>query len=153
MRFSGRAAEPPPGADVIGRYSADAEYICAGFWPGDARHPESAFFSYASPRPEGIEEAAIEPGAAGWSAELGEFLLPYDAVRAAPDPRQACSTSWRRPTSLPPASGVGILRSQRSSTLHRSFAPPAPAFEARRGRLQTRECLVSEMPMQRFGAQ
>lgn len=89
MRFSGRAAEPPPGADVITRYSADAEHICAGFWAGDARYPEPAFFSYASPSPEGIAGAAIEPAAAGWSAELGEFLLPYDAVRTAPDPRQA----------------------------------------------------------------
>jgi hypothetical protein len=89
MRFSGRPAEPPPGADVIIRYSADAEHVCAGFWPGHGQHPEPAFFSYASPRPEGIEEAAVAPDAAGWSAELGEFLLPYDAVRTAPDPRCA----------------------------------------------------------------
>ena len=89
MRFSGRPAEPPPGADVITRYSNDAEHVCAGFWPGDARFPEAAFFAYASPRPEGIEAAELEPEPARWSDELGEFLLPYDAVRVAPDPREA----------------------------------------------------------------
>jgi hypothetical protein len=89
MRFSGRPAEPPPGADVIVRHSADAEHVCAGFWPGDARLAEPAFFAYASPAPPGIEQAGIGPAAAGWSRELGEFVLAYDAVASAPDPRGA----------------------------------------------------------------
>jgi hypothetical protein len=89
MRFSGRPAEPPPGAGVLARYSSDAEHVCAGFWPGDVRHPEASFFAYGSPRPQGVERAAVEPPAAHWSDELGEFLLPYDAVRTAPDPRRA----------------------------------------------------------------
>ena len=89
MRFSGRATEPPAGADVLTRYSADAEHVCAGFWPGDGRLPEPAFFAYASPAPAGIEEAEIAPAAARWSPELGEFLLPYETVRAAPDSRAA----------------------------------------------------------------
>lgn len=89
MRFSGRPTEPPPGADVITRYSSDAEHVCAGFWPGHVQYPEPTFFAYASPRPEGIEQATLAPAAAAWSAELGEFLLPYDAVRTAPDPRGA----------------------------------------------------------------
>ena len=89
MLFSGRSNEPPPDADVITRYSSDAEHVCAGFWPGDARLPEPAFFAYALPAPPGIEEAEIGPAAAGWSADLGEFVLPYDAVRTAPDPSAA----------------------------------------------------------------
>jgi len=89
MLFSGRPAEPPAGAGVIGRYSADAEHFCAGFWPGDSRLAEPAFFAYASPAAPGIEEAEIGPAAAGWGAELGEFVLLYDAVRSAPDPRAA----------------------------------------------------------------
>jgi hypothetical protein len=88
-RFSGRPAEPPAGADVITRHAADAEQATAGFWPGDARLEEPAFFAYTSPRPEGIEQAAVEPEAAGWSVAIGEFLLPYEAVRTAPEPRQA----------------------------------------------------------------
>ena len=61
----------------------------AGFWPGDARLTEPAFFAYTYPRPAGIEQAEVKPEAAYWSAELGEFFLPYEAVRTAADPRQA----------------------------------------------------------------
>ena len=85
-RYSGRPATPPPDAGIIYRRSADAEQICAGFWPGDERHPQPAFFAYLYPKPDGIESVAVEPRAAGWDAQLGEFVLPYDAVRSAPDP-------------------------------------------------------------------
>jgi hypothetical protein len=88
-RFSGRPVTPPPDADVITRYGGDAEQAGAGFWPGDARLTEPAFFAYTYPRPDGIEQAEIEPAAARWSVELGEFLLPYEAVRTAADPRRA----------------------------------------------------------------
>ena len=88
-RFSGRPAQPPPGADTITRYGGDAEQICGGFWPGHPQHPAPAFFAYGYPKPEGIERASIRPAGAAWNAELGEFLFPYDAMRAAPDPRQA----------------------------------------------------------------
>jgi hypothetical protein len=104
IRFSGRDAEPPPDADLITRYSADAEQICAGFWPGDVRHPEPGFFAYAFPHPKGVEKAEIAPAEAGWSPELGEFLLPYEAVRTAPDPRRALldflETTYRAPAGL-----------------------------------------------------
>ena len=86
-RYSGRPATPPPGADVIYRHSADAEQICAGFWPGDERFPRPAFFSYPYPKPDGVEDIAIAPDTAGWDSTLGEFLLDYDAVRASTDPR------------------------------------------------------------------
>ena len=88
-RFSGRSVEPPPDADVITRLGGDAEQACGGFWPGDARLTEPAFFAYTYPRPEGIEQGQVKPEAAYWSVELGEFFLPYEAVRTAADPRQA----------------------------------------------------------------
>jgi hypothetical protein len=88
-RFSGRPATPPPGADVIMRLSEDAEQVCAGFWPGDARIPYPALFAYGYPRPAGIELAEPRPQAARWVEEAGLFMLPYDAVRAAPDPEAA----------------------------------------------------------------
>ncbi len=59
----------------------------AGFWPGDPKNSAAAFYAYTSPKPDGIEAAPIEPDAAGWSNPLGEFLLPYEAIRSAPDPR------------------------------------------------------------------
>jgi hypothetical protein len=88
-RFSGRAAQPPPGAGVIERMSADAEQICAGFWPGHARYPRAAFFSYTYPKPDGIELEVIGPAGAAWSTELGEFALPYEEVRASESPEAA----------------------------------------------------------------
>jgi hypothetical protein len=88
-RFSGRPAQPPPGSDVIYRGAMDAEQIEFGFWPGDDRFREAAFFSYTYPKPRGIEQATIRPPAAFWSDSLGEMLLRYDDVRRAPSPRDA----------------------------------------------------------------
>ena len=88
-RFSGRAVEPPAGAGIIRRVGGDAEQVCVGFWPGNDRLTEPAFFAYAYPKPEGVELAALRPPAAAWNPALGEFVLPYDAVRRSPDPRQA----------------------------------------------------------------
>jgi hypothetical protein len=39
--------------------------------------------------PDGFKTSAVRPEAAFFSEGLGEFLLPYDAVRAAPDPDEA----------------------------------------------------------------
>jgi Family of unknown function (DUF5996) len=88
-RFSGRPAEPPPGAGFLERMSADAEQICVGFWPGHQRYPRAALFSYTYPKPDGIEEESIQPPGAAWSKDLGEFALPYDDVRASQSPEDA----------------------------------------------------------------
>jgi hypothetical protein len=86
--FSGRPADPPSG-DFIMRNSATAEQIEIGWWPGDARYPHAAFFAFAFPAVEGLETATLSPPAARWHAELGEFILDWDDVRAAPDPFEA----------------------------------------------------------------
>jgi Family of unknown function (DUF5996) len=88
-RYSGRPAEPPPGSDPIRRRAMDAEEVAFGFWPGDDAYPEPAFYSYTYPKPPGLEEAPLQPAGASWSAEMGEFLLPYEAVRQAEAPRAA----------------------------------------------------------------
>ena len=88
-RFSGRAVEPRPGAGLIERKSGDAEQVCAGFWPGDSRFPQPAFFSYTYPKPDGIESQAIEPAQAGWNSQIGEFALLYDDVRTSASPGEA----------------------------------------------------------------
>jgi hypothetical protein len=88
-RYSGRPVQPAKEWGIIRRVGGDAEQCCVGFWPGNAALPEPAFFAYAYPKPEGIESAALRPAAAGWRPALGEFILPYDAVRNSPDPRQA----------------------------------------------------------------
>ena len=88
-RFSGRLLDPPPGADTITRYAHDAEQWCAGFWPGDEKVREPAFFAYTWPKPGGSEQAELEPDGAWWNDDMGLFLLPYEAVRAGADPREA----------------------------------------------------------------
>ncbi|MEM9195544.1 MAG: DUF5996 family protein, partial [Myxococcota bacterium] len=45
-------------------------------------------YGYAVPQPSGLEAAKIEPAAAEYSTDLGEFILPYDAVRTAADPER-----------------------------------------------------------------
>lgn len=87
-RFSGRPATPPSG-DTITAAAMDAEEICAGFWPGDDRFPEPAFWCYAYPKPQGAERLTVRPSAAFWSDALGEFVLRYEDVRSAGSPRAA----------------------------------------------------------------
>ena len=89
LRFSGRRVAPPADAGIIRRVGGDAEAVCVGFWPGNAAVPEPALFAYAYPAPDGIASAAIHPAAAAWNAAVGEFILPYEAVRRSRDPRQA----------------------------------------------------------------
>jgi len=90
-RFSGRAAPLHPGGiahlpDSVTREAYSHEVSSAGFWPGNDAFPTAAFYSYAYPSPAGFAEARVEPEGAFWSKELGEWLLPYEAVRAADDP-------------------------------------------------------------------
>jgi len=85
-RYSGAPAEPSADADVITRRSHDAEQIVVGFWPGDERTPEAAFFAYGYPQPEGIDDATIAPDNTYWSAEQGLFILRYDDLRRESEP-------------------------------------------------------------------
>jgi hypothetical protein len=88
-RFSGRRAPAHPGGApncgprvMLEAYSH--EVCSAGYWPGGG--PEGVFYSYVYPEPEGYREYPIEPSGAYFSAELGEFVLPYQLVRTAADP-------------------------------------------------------------------
>ena len=99
-RFSGRAAPPHPGGfpslpDAVTREAYSHEVSSAGFWPGGNGAEEAMFYSYASPAPAGFGDAAAAPEAARWDAGLGEFLLPYEAVRTAPDPEIALTAFLR----------------------------------------------------------
>jgi hypothetical protein len=57
-----------------------------GFWPGGEAFPKPVFYSYAYPEPDGYSEAKVKPAGAFYSEDMGEFILPYDDVRAAADP-------------------------------------------------------------------
>jgi hypothetical protein len=91
-RFSGRTAPPHPGGvpglpDSVAREAYSHEVSSAGFWPGGGPIDYAAFYSYAYPAPPGFADARVRPADAFFSKELGEFILPYDAVRAARDPQ------------------------------------------------------------------
>src|SRR5713101_6898090 len=90
-RFSGRPAPPHPGGvphlpDEITREAYSQEVSSLGFWPGNASAPMPIFYSYAYPEPPGFADAKIQPEAGSYDKKLREFILPYDAVRAAESP-------------------------------------------------------------------
>jgi hypothetical protein len=88
MRFSGNHAAAPDDRGYIMRYDLDAEFMNAGFWPGDDSSPHPVFYAYLHPKPEGCELAAINPSSAAWIEQMGEWVLPYDEALASGDPRQ-----------------------------------------------------------------
>jgi len=93
-RFSGRAAPKHPGGiphlpDAITREAYSQEVSSLGFWPGADAMPQAIFYSYAYPEPKGFSEAKVKPDAASYNTQVREFVLPYDAVRAAKSPDDA----------------------------------------------------------------
>lgn len=87
-RFSGRPAPSREGPAFM-REAYSHEVISHGFWPGNEALPEPAFYAYAVPEPPGLKGAPVQPPAAYYHRELGEFILPYEAVRRAADPEDA----------------------------------------------------------------
>ncbi len=90
-RFSGRPAPQHPGGapncpNWVMQEAYSHEVSSCGFWPGNDALPFPAFYSYAYPQPAGFEKAAIKPAAAHFDAAMGEFILPYDALRTSSDP-------------------------------------------------------------------
>jgi hypothetical protein len=85
-RFSGRRAPERPRADAIMREAYSHEVISHGFWPGGGAIREPAFYAYAAPEPDGLRNASLRPAAAFYSTDVAEFILPYEAVRAAASP-------------------------------------------------------------------
>jgi hypothetical protein len=94
-RFSGRTAPPHPGGvphlpNAVAREAYSHEVSSAGFWPGGGGPIDyAAFYSYAYPAPDGFANAPVRPPAAFFSKDLGEFVLPYDAMRTAANPESA----------------------------------------------------------------
>ncbi len=90
-RFSGRNAPPHPGgipnlADWCVREAYSREVSSCGFWPGNGGYGKASFYCYAYPAPEGFIDAPVTTPGALFDKTLGEFILPYDAVRDARDP-------------------------------------------------------------------
>lgn len=93
-RFSGRPAPPHPGGapncgDWVMVEGYSRELSSCGFWPGGGE--EGAFYAYAYPEPDGFADYTVGPSGAFYSTGFRQFLLPYEAVRTAPDPDRALS--------------------------------------------------------------
>ena len=90
-RFSGRTAPRHPGGvpnvgDWVMVEAYSHELSSCGFWPGGSA--EGTFYSYAYPEPAGYPGHPMRPEAAAYSTDLGEFVLPYEAVRTSDDPER-----------------------------------------------------------------
>jgi len=90
-RFSGRATPPPKShtphvADWIMAEAYSHECSSCGFWPGNGGFGQAAFYVYAYPEPAGYGDTRLRTAGASYYKDLGQFILPYDAVRKASDP-------------------------------------------------------------------
>ncbi len=99
-RFSGRRAPLHPGGapncpDYVMVEAYSRECSSCGFWPGNTLLPEPAFYAYAYPTPDGFREYAV-PAGSYYNDTLGEFILPYDIVRAAEAPDELVLDFFQR---------------------------------------------------------
>lgn len=92
-RFSGRDAPPHQGQSpnmpaAVMQESYSKEVSSGGFWPGSEQYPHIAFYAYCYPGNEAFGEQPVQPAAAFYSKEMGEYLLHYDAVQQAAHPEE-----------------------------------------------------------------
>ena len=121
LLFNGQHAAAPDDLGYIMRYDLDAEHMNAGFWTGDDNAPQAGFYAYLVPRPDGCETAKIEPEHADWVEAMGEWMMPYDAVRTCDDPRQAVLDF------LGSVYGVAVTQGGWDAEAHEYVVPPRPA--------------------------
>jgi hypothetical protein len=90
-RFSGRTAQPPKGhtpnvADWVMAEAYSHECSSCGFWPGNGGFGRAAYYVYAYPEPEDYGATRLSMAEGAYNKDVGQFILPYDAVRQARDP-------------------------------------------------------------------
>ncbi|MFC4608376.1 DUF5996 family protein [Streptomyces maoxianensis] len=88
-RFSERQVDQPPQVDPVTREGYSRELISFGFWFGDDKFAEPAFYSYTAPEPAGLTAEPLTPATAHWVARNESHLavLRYDEARGEGDPR------------------------------------------------------------------
>jgi hypothetical protein len=126
-RYSGRRAPGPLPESRIEREAFSHEVSECGFWPGDARFPEPAFYAMHAPAPDGYRRARVRPDAARYDESLRCFVLPYEAVRAVPSPHQAVldffQSTYEAGAEL---GGWNREELERGLPAHAQPGPPAP---------------------------
>ena len=90
-RFDGgRSPDQPVAAPSTGRRTrTTSSRSASGRATANVREP--TYYAYAAPEPEGLRQQTLRPDEARWVERAGGSLalLPYEAVRTAPDPRRA----------------------------------------------------------------
>ena len=88
-RFSDKPAPRHHGgfpnlSDAITREAYSHEQVSCGFWLGGGGVDEAAFYAYSYPGPDAPDALPVDK--AYWHDDLGEYVLPYAAVRTAANP-------------------------------------------------------------------
>jgi hypothetical protein len=84
-RFNGKRAPARPGVDSVQAEAYSHEVISAGFWPGNGGYGRAAFYVYAAPTPDGLQNTVLK-GKGGYNTKMGEFILEYADARDSEDP-------------------------------------------------------------------
>ena len=122
-RFSGRAAPLHPGGipglpDAVTREAYSHEVSSAGFWPGSDAYPAGRVLFVRLPDAGRLRRGArSSPTARSGRRTMGEWLLPYERVRAAADPDAAAAAL--------PAVDLSRRRRPRRAGIRRSTARSA----------------------------
>lgn len=90
-RFSGEKlpdkTDWPKGYKFMSYAENEKNFAC-GFWPGDKRFPEAAFYSYLYPAPRGNENLNTGSVHSYFDTKLSEYILPYEKARKAKGPQK-----------------------------------------------------------------
>ena len=87
-RFNGKRAPARPGVDQVQAEAYSHEVISAGFWPGNGGYGRAAFYAYAAPTPDGLQNTVLK-SKGGFNQKMGEFILDYADARDSEDPADA----------------------------------------------------------------
>lgn len=126
-RFGGTRASAGAELSRVDQETYSHEVVSFGLWMGDENVPDPSYYSYTFPEPADLRRQPLQPTAASWSEQAGGSLalLPYDAVRAATDPRNTLlaflETAYR--------AGAG-LSGWDQAALTSSWCPSPPQLNA-----------------------
>lgn len=84
-RFNGKRAPVRAAADAVQAEAYSHEVISAGFWPGNGGYGRAAFYAYAAPPPDGLQNTVLK-GKGEFNPKMGEFILDYSEARDSEDP-------------------------------------------------------------------
>jgi hypothetical protein len=89
--FNGKHVAAPLDRGYLLKYDLDAELMNVGLYCGD-ENTKPFFYGYIYPQPPDAPRTILKPAGSSWSTDASEWILPYDVVRSADDPRASLRT-------------------------------------------------------------